>query len=76
MKKCIFMAMTALFVCCSDQQLTDGVTDVKSTELVQTSDDKEKFDALIEKARWGDGQAFLRLSRKSFSHCVFVRAQV
>lgn len=62
MKKCIFMAMTALFVCCSDQQLTDGVTDVKSKELVQTSDDKEKFDALVEKARWGDGQAFLQLA--------------
>lgn len=65
MKKCIFMAMTALFVCCSDQQLTDGVTDVKSKELVQTSDDKEKFDALIEKARWGDGQAFLQLANCS-----------
>lgn len=56
--------MTALFISCSDQQLTDSVTDVKSTELVQTSDinDKAKVDALIEKARWGDGQAFLQLA--------------
>lgn len=64
MKKYIFVAMAALFVSCSDQQLTDSVTDVKSTELVQTSDvnDKAKVDALIEKARWGDGQAFLQLA--------------
>lgn len=64
MKKYIFVAMTALFISCSDQQLTDCVTDVKSTELVQTSDinDKAKVDALIEKARWGDGQAFLQLA--------------
>ncbi len=64
MKKYIFVAMAALFVSCSDQQLTDSVTDVKSTELVQTSDvnDKAKVNALIERARWGDGQAFLQLA--------------
>lgn len=64
MKKYFFVAMAALFISCSDQQLTDSVTDVKSTELVQTSDinDKAKVDALIEKARWGDGQAFLQLA--------------
>lgn len=64
MKKYIFVATAALFVNCSDQQLTDSVTDVKSTELLQTSDvnDKAKVDALIEKARWGDGQAFLQLA--------------
>ena len=64
MKKYIFVTMAALFISCSDQQLTDSVTDVKSTELVQTSDvnGKAKVDALIEKARWGDGQAFLQLA--------------
>lgn len=62
MKKYIFVAMAALFVSCSDQQLMDGVTDVKFTELVQTFDDRTKFDALVEKARWGDGQAFLQLA--------------
>lgn len=62
MKKSIFVAMAALLVSWSDRQLADGVADVKSVQLVQTSDDKEKFDALVEKARCGDGQAFLQLA--------------
>lgn len=62
MKKCIFVAMVTLLVSCSDQQLTDGVADVKNAKHVQASDDKAKIDALVEKARWGDGQAFLQLA--------------
>lgn len=62
MKKYIFVAMAALFISCSDQQLTDSVADVKSTELMQTSDDRAKFNTLVEKARLGDGQAFLQLA--------------
>lgn len=62
MKKCIFVAMVSLFTSCSDHQLMDGVTDVKSIELVQTSNDKAKFNALVEKGRWGDRMAFLHLA--------------
>lgn len=64
MKKCILIAMTALLVSCSDHQLLDDVSDVKTTEPVEISDvnDKAKVDALVEKARWGEGQAFLQLA--------------
>lgn len=62
MKKCIIMFMVALLASCSDQQLAESIADVKSTELVQTFDDRAKFDSLVEKARWGDGQAFLQLA--------------
>lgn len=62
MKNFIFMAMAALLFSCSDLQFADNVANGNPTESVMTSDDKAKIDALVEKARWGDGQAFLQLA--------------
>lgn len=52
--------MITLLVSCSDQHLMDNVADISST--VEKSEGKAKIDTLVEKARWGDGQAFLQLA--------------
>ncbi len=63
MKKFIFVAMAALFVSCSDHQLMDSDVDVKDAYQVEKTVDKAKVDALIEKARWGDGGNFFSALR-------------
>lgn len=62
MKKYIFMATAALLVSCSDQQLTEGIADIKDAKSVETINDKNKIDTLVENARWGNSQAFLQLA--------------
>ena len=63
MKNCMFLILVALIVSCSNHQLTESVSEVMSETLV---DEKTKanaeFNALMDKARWGDGQAFLKLA--------------
>ena len=63
MKNCMFLILVALIVSCSNHQLTESVSEVMSETVV---DEKAKanaeFNALIDKARWGDGQAFLKLA--------------
>ena len=59
MKKYLFLLATAVMslVGCTDQQfVNETITD--STSHVS----EREFNALIEQARWGDGQAFLRLA--------------
>lgn len=62
MKKCIFVAMMALLFSCSNQQLIEGFADAKTTKSVEKSDSKNVVDSLVDKARWGDGKAFLQLA--------------
>ena len=59
MKKIIFVLVTMVMslFSCSDQQLLDKFT-VEKPELSNACE----FNALIEKARWGDGQAYLKLA--------------
>ena len=63
MKNCMFLILVALIVSCSNHQLTESVCEVMSETVV---DEKAKanaeFNALMDKARWGDGQAFLQLA--------------
>ncbi len=54
--------MIVLLASCSDQQLTEGIADVKDTEYVEIVNNKEKIDALLDNARWGNSQAFLQLA--------------
>ena len=59
MKKHQFMlvAIVMALVSCTDQQfLEEGLTNQAPTATVN------EFNALIEQARWGDGQAFLKLA--------------
>ena len=62
-KNCMFLILGALIVSCSNRQLTESVSEVMSEAVV---DEKAKanaeFNALMDKARWGDGQAFLLLA--------------
>ena len=63
MKNCMFLILVALIVSCSNHQLTESVFEVMPETVV---DEKTKanaeFNALMDKARWGDGQAFLKLA--------------
>ena len=62
-KNCMFLILVALIVSCSNHQLTESVSEVMPETVV---DEKAKanaeFNALMDKARWGDGQAFLKLA--------------
>ena len=62
-KNCMFLILVALIVSCSNHQLSESVSEVMSETVV---DEKAKanaeFNALMDKARWGDGQAFLKLA--------------
>lgn len=59
MKKILFAIMAVLLamVCCTDNQFLDE-TAGNPTELSSTNE----LNTLIEKARWGDGQAFVKLA--------------
>lgn len=63
MKKCIILFMAALLASCSDTQLAESIADVKESELVkENANGSAEINALVERARWGDGQAYLQLA--------------
>lgn len=62
MKKSIFVMMVSLFAGCSDNQLTGNAVDVrKDAEPVSEVSDA-RIRSLVDRARWGDGQAYLQLA--------------
>jgi hypothetical protein len=59
MKKYLFpiIAVLLAMTSCSDSQLSG-----ENAGNLSASSSANEFNALIEKARWGDGQAFLKLA--------------
>ena len=63
MKKCIILFMVAILASCSDTQLAESIADVKESELVkENATGSAEIKALVERARWGDGQTYLQLA--------------
>ena len=63
MKKCIILFMAAILASCSDTQLAESIAEVKESELVkEDANGNAVINALVERARWGDGQAYLQLA--------------
>ena len=63
MKKCIILFMVAILASCSDTQLAESIADVKESELVkENAIGSAEIKALVERARWGDGLAYLQLA--------------
>ena len=63
MKKCIILFMVAILASCSDTQLAESIADVKESELVkENANGSAEIKSLVERARWGDGQAYLQLA--------------
>ena len=63
MKKCVILFMVAILASCSDTQLAESIADVKESELVkEDANGSAVINALVERARWGDGQAYLHLA--------------
>lgn len=63
MKKYIILFMVAILASCSDMQLAESIADVKGSELVkENANGSAEINALVERARWGDGQAYLQLA--------------
>ena len=63
MKKCIILFMVAILASCSDTQLAESIADVKESELVkENANGSAEIKALVERARWGDGLAYLQLA--------------
>ena len=63
MKKYIILFMVAILASCSDTQLAESIADVKESELVkENANGSAEINALVERARWGDGQAYLQLA--------------
>lgn len=63
MKKCIILFMAAILASCSDTQLAESIADVKESELVkENATGRAEIKALVERARWGDGLAYLQLA--------------
>ena len=63
MKKCVILFMVAILASCSDTQLAESTADVKESELVkEDANGSAVINALVERARWGDGQAYLQLA--------------
>ena len=63
MKECIILFMVAILASCSDTQLAESIADVKESELVkENATGSAEIKALVERARWGDGQAYLQLA--------------
>ena len=63
MKKRIIPLMVAILASCSDTQLAESIADVKESELVkENATGSAEIKALVERARWGDGQAYLQLA--------------
>ena len=57
MKKYLFLMLALVIVSCSDQMLLDEAQG-ESSNMTPVSE----FQTLLEKARWGDGQAYLKLA--------------
>lgn len=63
MKKYNILFMVAILASCSDTQLAESIADLKESELVkENANGSSEFNALVERARWGDGQAYLQLA--------------
>ena len=63
MKKCIILFMVAILASCSDTQLAESIADVKESALVkENANGSAEIKALVERARWGDGLAYLQLA--------------
>ena len=63
MKECIILFMVAILASCSDTQLAESIADVKESELVkENANGSAEIKALVERARWGDGLAYLQLA--------------
>lgn len=63
MKKCIILFMVAILASCSDTQLAESIADMKESELAkENANGSAEIKALVERARWGDGQAYLQLA--------------
>lgn len=63
MKKCIILFMAAILASCSDTQLAESIAEVKESELVKEDvNGSAVINELVERARWGDGQAYLQLA--------------
>ena len=64
MKKSIVLMIVAMFVAsCSDQQLYDVLTSENVVPLnEQKFSESTMLNSYLEKARWGDGTAFLKLA--------------
>lgn len=63
MKKYIILFMVAILASCSDMQLAESIADVKESEMVkENANGSAEINALVERARWGDGQAYLQLA--------------
>lgn len=63
MKKYIILFMVAILASCSDMQLAESIADVKESELVkENANGSAEINALVERARWGDGQVYLQLA--------------
>ena len=63
MKECIILFMVAILASCSDTQLAESIADVKESDLVkENANGSAEINALVERARWGDGQAYLQLA--------------
>lgn len=61
--KYIILFMVAILASCSDMQLAESIADVKESELVkENAIGSAEIKALVERARWGDGQAYLQLA--------------
>lgn len=61
--KYIILFMVAILASCSDMQLAESIADVKESELVkENANGSAEINALVERARWGDGQAYLQLA--------------
>ena len=57
MKKYLFLVMTLVLVSCTNQMVVD---EVAGEHAQQTSE--SNVATLMEKARWGDGQAYVKLA--------------
>lgn len=61
--KYIILFMVAILASCSDTQLAESIAEVKESELVKEDvNGSAVITALVERARWGDGQAYLQLA--------------
>lgn len=55
--------MAALLTSCTDQKIAESMEEAKASAWTKENNPvSAEINALVEKARWGDGQAFLRLA--------------
>ena len=57
MKKYLFLVMTLVLVSCTDQLMVDEVAGEHAQQTLESD-----VETLMEKARWGDGQAYVKLA--------------